>query len=251
MLNEIILAVVQALTEFLPISSDGHLALVSNIISTPNLFFITFLHLASLLAVIIFTRKEIIEIFRFNKESWKMIGLLIIGIIPAGLVGFFLGDLIEGTLASYLLISLFFLFTGIVVFSSKFFKASKYELNSGNVFFIGLMQAIALLPGVSRSGMTISTSLFFGIDKEKAVKFSFLMFIPLVIGAFSLEFIKNPRAIAEFSVMTLAVSFTVCFVLSLICLNILNYIVKTDKFWIFGIYCFIIAIVSFLLFLYL
>jgi len=130
MFNEIILAIVQALTEFLPVSSDGHLALVSNLIGEPNLFFITFLHLASLLAVIIFTRKEIAEILRFNKESWKLVLLIVIGIIPAALVGLFLSGFIEQTLKSFFLIGIFFLFTGLVVFSTRFVRNKNYNLTN-------------------------------------------------------------------------------------------------------------------------
>ena len=248
MLNEIILALIQSLTEFLPISSDGHLALVSNIMGTPNLFFITFLHLASLFAVLIFTRKEISEILKFNKESWRLIKYLIIGIIPAGLVGLFLSDLIESTLTSYLLIGIFFFFTGIIVFSTKFIKPSKNKLSNKSAFSIGLMQALALLPGVSRSGMTISTAMFFGIEKEKAVKFSFLMFIPLALAAFIFETIKYSAEVMTIPALTLIVSFTVCFLFSLLFLNLLNYIVKKDKFWLFGIYCFLIGLVSLIIY---
>ncbi len=250
MLKEIILAAVQALTEFLPVSSDGHLAIVSNIIGSVDLFFITFLHLASLLAVIIFTRKEIFDILKFNKDSWRIIKYIVIGITPAIIFGFFFNDIIEQTLSSFLLISIFFLFNGIVVLSTKFTKAFGKELNNKNTFAIGLMQALALLPGISRSGMTISTGLFFGIDRKKAFKFSFLMFVPLSIGAFVLELIKYPNSINNLPVLTLVFSFIVCFILSLLSLNLLNYIINSDKFWVFGIYCFLIAVFSFLLFVF-
>lgn len=247
MIKEIILAIIQAATEFLPISSDGHLALVSNILGTPNLAFITFLHLASLMAVIIFTKKEIVEIFKFKKESLKLILLIFIGIAPAAIVGYLFSNLIEETLSSYILIGVFFIFTGIVVFSTKYAKQQNKEVDKKSAFAIGLMQVIALLPGVSRSGMTISSSMFLGIDKEKAVKFSFLMLIPLIIGAFSLEFIKHPDTISSIPFLTLLFSFFVCFILSLFFLRMLNYIVKTEKFWIFGIYCFFIGVVSFMM----
>lgn len=249
MLNEIILALIQALTEFLPISSDGHLALVSNILEKPNLFFITFLHLASLFAVLFFTRKEIFQILRLNKESWKLIKYLIIGIIPAGLAGLFLSDLIESTLTSYLLIGVFFFFTGIIVFSTRFIKQPKNpnKLSNKSAFSIGLMQILALLPGVSRSGMTISTAMFFGIEKEKAVKFSFLMFIPLALAAFMLQSIKYSNELLNIPALTLMISFAICFLFSLLCLNLLNYIVKNNKFWIFGIYCFFVGLVSILI----
>jgi undecaprenyl-diphosphatase len=192
--------------------------------------------------VIIFTRKEIIEIFKFNKESWKLIFYLILGIIPAVIFGLFFSNVIESSLTSYFLIGIFFIFSGAVVFSTKYVKSLSNNLDKRSVFSIGLMQALSLLPGVSRSGMTISTGLFFGIEKEKAVKFSFLMFIPLAIGAFLFEFMKYPNAIVNIPVLTLVFSFVVCFVLSLVFLNILNYLVKTAKFWIFGLYCIILGI---------
>lgn len=252
MLNEIILALVQAITEFLPISSSGHLAILSNLLESPSLFFMTFLHLASLFAVIIFTRKEIIQLLKLDKKSWKLIKYLIIGIIPAGLVGLFFNNIIESTLTSYFLIGIFFIFTGIIVFSTKFITFSKSPKDSSNFstknsFVIGLMQALALLPGISRSGMTISTAMFFKIEKEKAVKFSFLMFIPLALGAFILESIKHSSEIITIPPLTLILSFAICFFFSLLFLNLLNYIVKQDKFWIFGIYCFFIGALSILL----
>jgi undecaprenyl-diphosphatase len=249
MFKEIALAVVQAITEFLPISSDGHLAIISKFFGGTNLFFITFLHLASLLAVLIFTRKEIYGILKFNRESWKIIQYILIGIIPAGIAGFLFSDLIEKTLSSFLLVGFFFLLNGIIIFSTKFAKKSDKKINRKNSFFIGLMQAPALLPGISRSGMTISAGIFSGLSREKAVKFSFLMFIPLALGAFGLEFMKNPGLISSIPLLTLISSFVICFVLSFFCLNLLSYILKTDKFWIFGIYCILVSIIIFLFFI--
>lgn len=248
MLNEIIYAVLQAITEFLPISSDGHIALASNLLGSPNLAFITFLHLASLLAVIIFTRKEILEILKFNKQSWKIIFYIFIGIFPAVVAGSFFSDFIEASLNSLLFIGIFFLFTGIILASTKFFKSGKNNVNAKSSLGIGLMQALALLPGISRSGMTISSALWFRIEKEKAVKFSFLMFIPLALGAFAFEFFKHPSMLSSIPLSTLFISFVICFVLSLLFLNMLNYIVKTEKFWLFSIYCFFIALISFFLY---
>jgi len=109
MFNEIILAVVQAATEFLPISSSGHLTLLSNIISEPNLFFFTALHFASLLAVLIFTRKEIAELLSFKKQNRKLWLYLIIATIPAALVGYFFKDLIKKSLSSFLFLGVAFI----------------------------------------------------------------------------------------------------------------------------------------------
>lgn len=241
MINEILLAVIQAVTEFFPISSSGHLALVSNLISQPNLFFFTVLHLASLIAVLIFTRKELAALLTFDKKYRKLWIYLIIATIPAALFGFFFKNIIEKTFSSFLFLGVAFLFTAIILFLTKFTKAY-YKLNFKNSLFIGLFQIFALFPGISRSGMTISSALFLGIEREKAVKFSFLLFIPLSIGAFLLE-------LEEFYFsLSLFISFVLCSVLSLLCLNLLLLIVKRGKFWLFSIYCFVLSILSFVLY---
>lgn len=249
MLNELILAVIQSITEFLPISSDGHLVLASLILSSPDLFLIIFLHVASLLAVVIFLRKEIIELFKFKD---KMILYLIIGIIPAGLVGFFFKNFIETTLSSFLLIGLFFILNGFVLLSTKFVKRTHKEITPKNSLVIGLFQILALFPAISRSGMTISSALFLGVDKEKAAKFSFLMFIPLTIGAFSLELIDifTGKLIVTTHILTLITSFIVCFILSLIFINLLFKIVKRDLFWVFSFYCFVLGAISLIIYFF-
>ncbi|MAG07772.1 UDP-diphosphatase [Candidatus Pacearchaeota archaeon] len=235
MQNEILLAIIQAATEFLPISSSGHLALMSNIISTPNLFLITTLHLASLLAVLIFTRKEIYDIITLKEK--KLTLYLIIATIPAIIFGLTFKPLIETALNSYLALGIAFIFTGFILLSTKS-KKQKQKLNSKSALTIGLFQMLALFPGVSRSGMTISLALITGIEKQKAAKFSFLLFIPLAIGAFILEFGE-----AYFSI-ELAIAFILCFALSLIFLNALTYIIKRNKFWLFSIYCWLIGIIT-------
>jgi undecaprenyl-diphosphatase len=251
MLDEIIMSIIQAATEFLPVSSDGHLALYSNLFSEPSLFFITFLHIASLLAVLIFTRKEIKFLLSFRNNANKLWLYIIIATIPGALIGFLAKDLIEQAFSSLLVTGIGFLFTGTIILFTRIKKSKKEtEMTSKKVLFIGLMQSLALLPGVSRSGMTISTALFSGIEKEKAVKFSFLLFIPLVIGAFSLEmfdYYKNNFSVS-IPVTTLVISFVICFLLSLLFLNLLNYIINKDKFWMFSIYCYIIGIITLLLY---
>ncbi|MBS3073131.1 undecaprenyl-diphosphate phosphatase [Candidatus Pacearchaeota archaeon] len=250
MLNEIILSVIQAATEFLPVSSSGHLALYSNLFSEPDLFFITFLHLASLLAVVIFTRKELIDLLKFKKEARKLWIYLIIATIPAALVGFLFKSYIESSLSSLLFLGIAFLFTGTILIFTKFSKQYS-SLNLKSSVIIGLFQAIALFPGVSRSGMTISSSLFMGIEKEKAAKFSFLLFIPLSLGAFMLEikdYLTSSTTI-NIPLVTLIVSFIICASLSLLFLNLLFYIIKRDKFWMFSIYCYIAGIITIILFI--
>ena len=237
MTNEILLAIIQAVTEFLPISSSGHLALISNLIGTPDLFLITILHFASLLAVVIFLRKEIKQLLSFDKKYSKLWIFLIIGTIPAALFGFFFKSIINSSLSSFLVLGISFLFTSVILFITKFAKEYS-NLNIKNSLFIGLMQVLALFPGVSRSGITISSGLFSGLNREKAAKFSFLLFIPLELGAMILE-------LGEFYFSyTLFIALVICFILSLVFLNILYIVVKNGKFWLFSIYSFIIGLIA-------
>ena len=237
MLNEIILAVIQAATEFLPVSSSGHLALVSNLISEPDVFFFTVLHVASLLAVLIFTRKEIVELLSFDERYLKMWVYLIVATIPAGLVGYYFSGFFEAAFSSLLLVGVAFLATGLILVSTRNAKAFA-KLNVKNAFAIGLAQVAAILPGISRSGVTISSGMFLGLNKEKAAKFSFLLFIPLVVGALFIEFGKS-----YFS-LVLVVSFFVCLILSLVFLKLLMVVIKKDRFWWFGFYCFAVGLIS-------
>lgn len=236
MLNEIFYAFIQSITEFLPVSSSGHLALFSNIIEEPNLFFFSALHLASLIAVLIFTRKEVKGLLSFKKEYRKMWIFIITATIPSALFGYFFKDLIEQSFSNMNFLGIAFVFTGIILFFTKFSKV-KSALDCKKSFFIGLMQALALFPGVSRSGMTVSAGLYSGISRIKAAKFSFLLFIPLSIGAFILE-LKN-----FYFDYSLILPMILCTILSIFFLRLLTRIIAKDKFWMFSFYCWILGII--------
>lgn len=241
MFYEILLAIIQSATEFLPVSSSGHLALTSNLIGEPDLFLITILHFASLFAVLVFLRKEILKLISFEKKYRNLWIYLIISTIPAAFFGFFLSDIIEKSFSSYLFLGFAFIFTGIVIFSTKYCREHS-KLNWKNSLFIGFFQVLALFPGVSRSGMVVSSGLFSGLKREEAVKFSFLMFIPVTIGAMILK-------IGEARVSTsLILPFLLCFALSYFFINLLYIVVKNRKFWVFSIYVFVIGLIN--LFLY-
>jgi len=235
------MAVIQAATEFLPVSSSGHLALFGNLVSAPNLFFITFLHIASLLAVLIFVRKELLFLLKFNKESNKFLLYLILATIPAAVVGYFFNDYIESVFSSYLFLAMAFFFTGCILLLTKI-KVNPGKLGWKNSVLIGLFQALALFPGVSRSGMTISIASLSGIERKKAAKFSFLLFIPLSIGAIILSFGE------AYVSLSLIVAFIICFVLSLVFLNLLYLVIRKGNFWMFSFYCFLISIISLVLY---
>jgi len=238
MLIEIMLAIIQAATEFLPISSSGHLALFGNAFSNVDLFYFTILHLASVLAILIYARKEVKKLITFDPDYKKMWVYIIIGIIPAALVGFFFHDLIESSFSSNLTIGIGFLFTGVILLSSYKFQNTSQSLTKTKSLVIGIAQIAALFPGISRSGTTISFGLFSGLKKEEAFKFSFLMAIPLILGAVILEF-KD----AYFSI-ELVVGFIVCTIFSFLFLNLLSQILKRNYFWLFGIYCLILGIIT-------
>jgi len=238
--SKIFLAIVQAATEFLPVSSSGHLAILSNIISEPDLYFISVLHAASLIAVIIFTRRELWLLISFKKPYRRMWLYLILATIPAVLFGLLFRDVIESMFSSVTFVGLAFIFTGFILFITRF-TGTRRGLNTVNSLAIGLFQALALFPGVSRSGMTISSALFFGIEREKAAKFSFLLFIPLSLGALVLS-AKDKFYIDA----ALVISFITCAVFSLIFLNLLYIIVRKGKFWMFSFYCLAAGIVSLL-----
>ncbi len=244
MINELLLAIIQAATEYLPVSSSGHLALISNLVSTPDIFFFTMLHLASLFAVVFFLRKEIYSLITFKKETRKLWIYWIVATIPAALIGLLFNNIIEQAFSSYLFLGLAFLFTGTVLYFTKDIKQEKKDINVKSGFKIGLLQTFALFPGISRSGMTISAGLFQGVDKEQAARFSFLLFIPLSIGAFILEFLK----LETFQITSsMIVSSIICFVLSLVFLKILIKIIKNNKFWMFSFYCWLIGILTLVL----
>ena len=242
MKEAVFLAVIQAVTEFLPISSSGHLALVSNIISQPpNIFFFAALHLASLAAVMLFVRRKITGLMVRDRRSMRVWGYVVIATVPAALFGLFFKDTIENAFSSFLAIGMCYIFTGIVLFLTKFSKASS-AFTMKYACIIGLSQILGLFPGISRSGITISLALFLGVDRKEAAEFSFLLFIPLSIGAFV-------RAIGEghYFDMALAVSFVVCFLLSFLFLRLLFFVVEKGAFWLFSIYCVAIGVVSLLL----
>jgi undecaprenyl-diphosphatase len=243
LLIQIILAIVQGITEFLPLSSSGHLALIQNLVSYSDIAFDVLLHLGSLVAVVYFSRREIFELLHFRKKDLKMILFLFIATIPAALVGYFFSSYIAIAFSSLLFIGLGFLFNGFILFFTKYASEDK-SLNFWRALVIGLWQAIAILPGVSRSGMTISSAKFFGIDEEKAMRFSFLLFIPVVLGATLLE-LKEWRF--NFSLF-LIIPFLVSVITSFVFMKVLQRIIYTRRFWMFSFYCWFIGIITLILF---
>ncbi|MDS1029865.1 undecaprenyl-diphosphate phosphatase [Bacillota bacterium LX-D] len=189
-IQAIILGIVQGLTEFLPISSSGHLVLLQKFfgITNSSLAFDVILHFGTLIAVIIFFWSDIMYIIR--KPFGKLPVYLVIGTIPAVIAGLFLNDFFEKLFSSGQTLGLEFLATGAILWVAESLRSGHKglkEITATDSLFIGVMQAIAILPAISRSGLTIAGSLFRGLDREFAARFSFLLSIPAILGATVLE----------------------------------------------------------------
>jgi len=196
-INAIILGIVQGLTEFLPVSSSGHLVLLQKIfkISEPSLFFDTMLHVGTLIAVMTVLWKDIFEILK--KPVQKLTGFLILATIPAVIAALLFKDAIEEIFVSGKFLGVCFLITAALLVTAELLSRHNKNANSAatgqdengvkmnwlHALFIGVMQALAIPPGISRSGATISGSLFCKLDRDFAARFSFLMSIPAILGA--------------------------------------------------------------------
>lgn len=236
-IQSIILSFVQGITEFLPISSDGHLNLFQYFFKlTPSLTFDVFLHAATFLSVIFFFRNQI-------KYFLSNLKFIIVGSIPAVFAGFFLKDQFESLFSSPKLLPFFFLITGVLVLSTKFIKKQDKKITYLSAFIIGIFQALAILPGVSRSGLTIFSGLLLGLSSLEAFNFSFSLFIPASFGAILL----STKDIINQSIITTQnlIAFVITFFVGLVALFFLKKVITGQKFWIFGIYTIILSLVLF------
>lgn len=246
MIQALILSVIQGITEWLPISSSGHLALTQNLFGIKGLSFVVYLHFASVFAIIFVFWKDIINIFDLrNKDNYRRLLLILLAIIPAGFVGLFFKDEVAVMFSSMTYLGVFFILSGLVVYSTKFAVERKTKIGPLDALFIGLFQIFGLFAGVSRSGMTISAGLFRGLKRESAVVFSFLMAIPVILGASVLEFkdIVNYDA----TITVLIASFIVSFLVSIVTIKLIVKIINNGKFYVFGIYNIILGIIILIL----
>ena len=253
-----LLGIVQGLTEFLPISSSGHIEISKVILGSSfdkneGLLFTIILHFATSLSTMFFFRKDIIDIFKglltkkWN-ESKKFSLSILISMIPAVFIGLLYEDFINSLFnGSLILVAAMLYITGLLLFLSDFLKLKKKEITYKNSFIIGLAQAIAILPGISRSGATIATSVIMGIDREKAARFSFLMVVPLIFGKIAkdlLDLIKEPAVTDNVSYLPYVLGFAFAFVTGLIACTWMIKLVKSSKLYYFSIYCFIVGIAA-------
>ncbi|MBU1085108.1 MAG: undecaprenyl-diphosphate phosphatase [Candidatus Beckwithbacteria bacterium] len=228
----LILGLIQGLTEFLPVSSSGHLVITQNLfqLTEPPIIFDILVHLATSLAVII-------VIFNYLKNiNLTQIKLILIASIPAGVIGILLNQQIETLFSSLRLVSFSLIVTGLILFSTKKLAKKKSSLNSKNSFFIGLAQALAIIPGISRSGSTITAGLHQGLTPKDAFNFSFLISLPAIFGAQLLQLNKLGN-LSSAELPTLAIGFFTAFISGLLALKTFKKLVIKGKLSYFGFYC--------------
>ena len=244
--NVLFLGIVQGLTEWLPVSSSGHLVIVQQIMGmNVPLLYDSMLHFGTLFAVIVFFWKDILKILKnlftlnFKTEEGKLIIFIIVGTIPVALIGLLFYDTIESFFSNLLTIGISLIITGIILLFTKKSEGKK-EITLFDSILIGIAQAFAILPGISRSGATISAGLIRGIDEEKVFRFSFLLSIPAIISANALELIKNP--ITETDFLPLFICIITAATIGYLSLRFLCNILKKGKFYYFSFYCFILGL---------
>ncbi|MCG8309596.1 MAG: undecaprenyl-diphosphate phosphatase [Cytophagales bacterium] len=251
-----ILGIVQGLTEFLPVSSSGHIELgkaMLKIQTTDNLLFSIVVHGATALSTTIIFRKDILEIFKGllqfrNNESFHYAMKIIVSMIPVGIVGVFFEDKIESLFTgNVLLVGIMLIVTGILLTITYYLKNTEKDVSYGRALMIGLAQAVAILPGISRSGATISTALILRVDKEKATRFSFIMVLLPIIGATLLkvkDYFEAPSITGGISTGALVLGFLAAFISGLAACAWMIKIVKRGKLIYFAYYCFLIGLIS-------
>tara|TARA_B100001027_G_scaffold149398_1_gene104655 strand:- start:836 stop:1591 length:756 start_codon:yes stop_codon:yes gene_type:complete len=248
---DIFLGIIQGVTEFLPISSSGHLVIFDALLPEVNLNTndIAFLHIGTLLSIFIFYRTRILEIFSSYVVLKFYLKIITFGILPAVIVGILtpLQEIIDNNsqILIYTGIAYFFL-SVLLIFSDKITSKnilSIEEITISHAFIIGIAQAFALIPGISRSGITLLTAMYLGVKKADAIYYSMLIGIPTIFGAWSLTFINQ-----SFEVNTnIIIPTIIAFLTGILAINLLIRFTTESKLQYFGFYCFILSVVSFVL----
>jgi undecaprenyl-diphosphatase len=255
-LKALIVGIVQGLTEFLPVSSSGHIVIAQEILGLQysdeeNLLFAIVLHFATALSTIVVFRKDIAELlkglFQFkNNEAFQFSLKIVLSMIPAACVGLFLKDTLESLFSNLLLVGFMLLITSLLLFFADKAKFTGREVSMKDAIIIGIAQAFAaLLPGISRSGSTISTSILLGNDKAKAARFSFLMVLPLILGAtlkMYLDSRETGTSTGDLDILPLVVGFVAAFLSGLLACRWMIDFVKKAKLTYFSIYCLIMGL---------
>ena len=251
----LLLGLIQGLTEFLPISSSGHLQILNHFFdflneNEDNFMLIVILHFATCLSTIVIFKKKIKYLFlnaiKFKiNNSHTFLYYIFLSMIPAVIVGFFLDHIIDLLFSGNIfLIGLMLIFNSVILLIADSYKEGEKNLNCIRALLIGLSQAVGIIPGISRSGITISTSILLGIKRDEASTFSFLMVIPLIIGSVFKSFIDQETFNFNLDFSILLLGFSASFVTGIIACKWMLYLVENFKLKFFSFYCVIVGIIA-------
>lgn len=247
-LEAIILGLIQALTEFLPVSSSGHLVIGQQLLGVNpegGAAFEVAVHLGTLLSILVVLRAEIVSLLKGflpsgdrNELWWQEIKFICLSALPAGLIGVLFKDALEASFSNLKGVGLALCLTGLILLSTKSRQGKRQTLTLRDTLFIGFAQAFAILPGISRSGSTISMALWLGIDRDRAAKLSFLMSLPVVAGAGLLKALDlKDLSLSSQAYLTMGLGAFISFAVGMLALAmLLKWIIK-PSFAYFGIYC--------------
>lgn len=253
--DAILLGIIQGLTEFLPVSSSGHLELGKVILkdqSLPeeSLLFTVVLHFATALSTLVVFRKDVWEIlkglfqFKWNDEL-KFSLKIIVSMIPAALIGLLFEEELESFFGGNIaFVGAMLIITAILLWLADKAKNTGKKVAYKDAFIIGISQAIAMLPGISRSGATISTSVLLGNDKGKAARFSFLMVVPLIIGKIAKDIISGELSTETANISILSIGFVAAFIAGILACTWMIRLVQHSKLKWFAMYCLVVGIIS-------
>ena len=256
-LDSLILGIIQGLTEFLPVSSSGHLELGKSLLGDNSLpkesmVFTVVLHFATALSTIVVFRKDIIEIikellkFEWNSNT-QFIFKIIISMFPAALIGVFFETELESLFSNNIvLVGDMLIITGLLLLLADRAQNTSKNVSFKNAFTVGVAQAVAILPGISRSGATISTAVLLGIDKTKAARFSFLMVIPLIFGKIFKDIFSGELSYESAQITSLGIGFIAAFVSGLLACTWMIRLVKNSQLKYFAYYCAGVGIIAIL-----
>lgn len=256
-LDSLILGVIQGFTEFLPVSSSGHLELGKSLLGDNSLpkesmIFTIVLHFATALSTIVVFRKDIIEIikellkFEWNSNT-QFVFKIIISMIPASLIGVFFETELESLFSNNIvLVGAMLMVTGLLLILADRAHNTSKNVSVKTAFTVGVAQAIAMIPGISRSGATISTAVLLGIDKTKAARFSFLMVIPLIFGKIFKDIFSGELNYESTQITSLAIGFIAAFVSGLLACTWMIRLVKNSQLKYFAYYCAVVGIIAIL-----
>ena len=254
-IDAFILGIIQGLTEFLPVSSSGHLELGKAILgdtSMPqdSLLFTVVVHFATALSTLVVFRKDVWDLlkglfqFRWNEES-RFSLKIVISMIPAAVIGLSFESEIETFFGGQvMLVGFMLVLTALLLYLADKARDTHKEVSYLNALVIGIAQAIAILPGISRSGATISTSVLLGVDKGRAARFSFLMVVPLILGKIAQDLLSGELSYHSNQIMPLGLGFLAAFIAGLFACTWMIKLVKRSRLTYFAVYCLLIGVLA-------